>query len=379
MDEKMWDYHENSDNISTSQEAKNWTEKSKDSKLNGIFHKLNDEEKKRPSNDKLKEIQKLQNLLIRWEYNQFQKKIWLTNCDWRLWGETLDKLEKFLTLSNHQEYIPITNNSKWETEQRKDEKEAEEKLSRYINGDKTSDVSLNRETPWTNTTTQDTGPTLLSFWNDKRSIEQWIFHERPRLWILWKKLEFDWTSKLSFIKPHLNDLNTMPESSLLKLKKVVKGICISDKPVTSRKANKSLLWVTPRWHPSNSSWNTVWGCLRGNVVYAWRAMRPDWSYYSHKEVYGNNDKESSDSLILHEIGHAFDYKYEVSTRPSFKMFHKRFFNKLWTYFQQWWEWSSVWCEEFFAEASAEFHKWWEEAFSKYYSKDFYDYMKNILC
>ena len=186
MVESMWTYYENTDNISTPQEAKTWTEKSKDSKLNEILHKLNDEEKKKPDNDKLKKIQKLQNLLKKWEYSQYQKEIWLTNCEWKLWGETLDKLEKFLTLSHHKEYVPTTNNSKWEAEQRKDEAEAEERLSRYINGDGTSNGSLDRETPWTNTATERT---------DVFSKEL-ILKERPILNVLWKKLKFDPTSKL---------------------------------------------------------------------------------------------------------------------------------------------------------------------------------------
>ena len=378
MVEKMWDYHENSDNISTSQEAKNWTERSKDSKLNGILHKLNDEEKKRPSNDKLKEIQKLQNLLIRWEYSQFQKKIWLTNYDWRLWGETLDKLEKFLASSHHQEYIPKTNNSKWETEQRKDEAEAEEKLSRYINGDKTSNISLDRKTPWIKPMAQDAGPTLLSLWNDRQSIEQWIFHERPRLWILWKKLHFDWTSKFNFVKPHLDDLNQLSSKSLSKIKSAVKGICISDKTITSRNTNRHLIWVTPRGYPEGMDWSHVWGCYGNWFVYAWRNMKQDWSYYKHEDIY-NDSREWTDSLVLHEIWHAIDEKYDVSTRPSFKNYHKQFYDRIWSYFRQWWPWWTAWCSEFFAEASAEFHKRWKEKFTKYYNEDFYNYMEDVLC
>jgi len=95
MAERMWDYYENN-NVSVSQEAKNWTERSKESKLNEILHKLNDEEKKKPNNDKLKKIQKLQNILIKWEYSQFQKEIWMTNCNWKLWGKTLEMFENFL-------------------------------------------------------------------------------------------------------------------------------------------------------------------------------------------------------------------------------------------------------------------------------------------
>ena len=100
MAERMWDYYEGTSNTSVSLEVKNWNERSKDSKLNAILHKLNDEEKKKPNSDKSKKIQKLQNLLIKWEYIQFQKEIWMTNCNWKLWEESFEMLKNFLEKLN---------------------------------------------------------------------------------------------------------------------------------------------------------------------------------------------------------------------------------------------------------------------------------------
>lgn len=367
MIERMWDYHEKIDTVSTSQEAKTWTERSRDSKLNEILRKLDKEVREQSENTKLKILQKLQNLLIRWEYSQFQKEIWVTNCNWKLWIETLNSFDSYLD-SRRQWYTPIISDSRKKVEEDKDKKEAEDLLNSIEHGETPSSSSQVRQNSWVSMETLRTDTISKDL----------ILKEWPSLNILWKKLEFDLTSKLSFIKPHLDDLNQLPTQSLLKLKKTVKSICISDKTVTSWKSNQSLLWVSPRGYTNGWNWRYVWGCFRGWTVYAWRYMRPDWRYYNYEEVCGDN-KEGTNSLILHEIWHAFDEKYEVSTRPSFKNFHKRFYNKIWSYFQQWGPWWSAGCSEFFAESSAEFHKWWKEKFTKYYSQDFYDYMKGILC
>ena len=103
MVEKMWDYHENSDNISTSQEAKNWNERSKNSKLNEILQKLDKEIRWQTKINKSKKAQKLHTMLVLWKYKDFQKEIWMTNCDWKLWGETFDNLKNYLENLNQTE------------------------------------------------------------------------------------------------------------------------------------------------------------------------------------------------------------------------------------------------------------------------------------
>lgn len=378
MPEKLW--NPSIDTEWTPQVARIWTETSPKSRLKDINNKLNSLEWDKVNN--------LKSLIQRREYVKFQKEIWLTHqkdLDWKLWGISFDMLELYLKKLDQ-----IKENEE-STRQDLSSLEAsitqpQETIQDNTQLDENNAADLADNTPWNTVTnwtdrlpSQDGGVTLASLGNGRQSAEQSIFNEWPNLWILWKKLQFDWTSKFDFVKPHLDDLNQLSTQSLLKLKKTVKGICISDKTVTSRKQNESLLKIDPRWYGENSGgWKYVWGCFRGGVVFAWRNMRRDWSYYNYDEIY-NNNKEGTDSLILHEIWHAFDEKYEVSTRPSFQNFHKRFYNKIWSYFQQWWPWWTAWCSEFFAEASAEFHKWWEEWFTKYYSKDFYDYMKQILC
>ena len=377
MPEKLW--NRSVDTEWTPQVARIWTETSPKSRLNDIKNKLNSTKWDKANN--------LKNLIQKREYVKFQKEIWLTrqkDLDWKLWGISFDMLEVYLKkldqIKENEESTRHELSSLEEPISQTQENIRDNNTQIDWNNvtDLTDNTTWNTITDWTDRlSTQDDGVTLASLGNGRQSAEQWIFNEWPNLWILWKKLHFDLTSKFNFVKPHLDDLNQLPTHALSKIKNTVKGICISDKTITSRNTNRSLLWVAPRWYTNGKDWSYVWGCYRAWFVYAWRSMTLNWSYYNYNQEC-NNNIESTDSMVLHEIWHAFDEKYEISTRPSFKAFHKRFYNKIWSYFQQWWPWWTAWCSEFFAEASAEFHKRWEEWFTKYYSQDFYDYMKDIL-
>lgn len=378
MNEKLWNHY--IDTEWTPQTARIWTETSSKSRLKDINNKLNSLEWDKVNN--------LKDLIQKREYVKFQKEIWLTrqkDLDWKLWWISFDMLELYLKkldwIKENEQSVSDNLSSLGSSISQPQETIRNDNTQIDWNSatDLTDNTSWNTVPNWADRLlAQDGGVTLASLGNGRQSAEQWIFNEWPNLWILWKKLHFDLTSKYNFVKPHLDDLNLLSTQALSKIKSTVKGICISDKTITSRDRNRSLLWVTPRWYTNGKDWSYVWGCYRGWFVYAWRSMTLNWSYYDYNQECGNS-KERTDSMVLHEIWHAFDEKYEISTKPSFKAFHKRFYNKIWSYFQQWWPWWTAWCSEFFAEASAEFHKWWEEWFTKYYSKDFYDYMKDILC
>ena len=371
----------NNNKLITLESAKNRTERSPKSKLNQIKTKLN--------SAKSNEAKKLNDLVNKREYRQFQKEIWINTkkwLDWKLWGISLKYLENYLSK------IDQTETSK------KDFNQELEDLWYSIRNPK-QDVTDTRQSDWNtakdwtnipthidwndskdlvdNIPTRNNEVTLASLRNGSQSAKEWIFHEWPKLWALWSKLQFDWTSKINFVKPHLDELNQLSTQILSKINNTVKYICISDKTITNWSTNEDLLWVTPRWYTNGMDYSYVWGCYRDWVVYAWRGMSLDWSYYDYKTTYGR--EKACDSQILHEIWHAFDDKYHLSTSTEFQNFHKSFYEKIWTYFQQGWPWWAAWCSEFFAEASAEFYKWWKESFTKYYSQDFYDYMEKILC
>ena len=204
----------------------------------------------------------------------------------------------------------------------------------------------------------------------KEGFEKQVFSKYPRLLYLKNQLFFDQYSNIKNIEPMLHDLSTLPNKTLEKIKKYNNKICISDRSVTIRLSNKDLKW-SPRGWPPWSSRADCWWVYRSDqkILYVWRD-RVNWNYYYQ------------DLTMLHEMWHMFDYCANQLTRPSqtkeFKKFHKQFYNKLRSYFQQGWPWWKVWCEEFFAEACYEFFRRWENKFVKYYNQDLYNYMKQYL-
>lgn len=98
MVEKMW-YRVESSHLTTSEVAKNWTEHSKNSKLNEVNSKL--------SSAKSNEAKELKDLISKREYKDFQKKIWMKwyDLDWKIWPRTL------ATFSNYLNKIEWTNDT----------------------------------------------------------------------------------------------------------------------------------------------------------------------------------------------------------------------------------------------------------------------------
>ncbi len=120
-------YRNNENSMSTPEFARNWTEKSPNSKLGEIKNIINkfltentpkkkDKTLKDRIKDKvrdnfgkllnisntnsqnIKEIQTLKDKINRWEYRKFQIQIWLpyNKCDWKLWRESLSYLNNYL-------------------------------------------------------------------------------------------------------------------------------------------------------------------------------------------------------------------------------------------------------------------------------------------
>ena len=89
MVEKMW-YRVESSHLTTSEVAKNWTEHSKNSKLNEVNSKL--------SSAKSNEAKELKDLISKREYKDFQKKIWMKwyDLDWKIWPRTLASFSNYL-------------------------------------------------------------------------------------------------------------------------------------------------------------------------------------------------------------------------------------------------------------------------------------------
>lgn len=200
-----------------------------------------------------------------------------------------------------------------------------------------------------------------------------ILKKYPKLNTLNTQLYLDWYSKLENIKPFLEDLANLPQTTLEKIKKYKNRICISDRPVTARSTNNDLTW-TPRWRDEWYTRDNVWWIYRNKqkTVYIWRS-KINWQYITWE------------STAIHELWHMFDYEsssrffwYKKSQTKEFKNFHKLFYNKLASYFQQDWPWWEAWCSEFFAEACYQIFERWEQKFTNYYSTELCNYMKKIL-
>ena len=240
---------------------------------------------------------------------------------------------------------------------------------------KIEDKTLNKEdvgqNQWQSFSFENTLNTLDNSGNVHDRLKQNILKQYPKLNTIWEQLCVDGYSKLENIRPFLVDLASLPEETLNKVKMYNNLICISDRPVTIRSTNKDLRW-TPRGWSKWSSRNNVWWIYRREqkTLYIWRS-NVNWRLIAQE------------STTLHELWHMFDYESMwwdeiVSQTAKFKNFHKLFYDKLTSYYQQWGPWWKTWCKEFFAELCYEFFKWGKENFSKYYNQDLYDYMKTIL-
>lgn len=310
----------NRDSMITSEVAKNWTEKSPNSKLKTINSILNDSKILN-----INEIKNLKNKIKNCEYRSLQKIVWVpyNKCDWKLWNESLNYFKNYINKIYQQYKISVdTQNSLW---------------------------SLRNEV-W-----------------DKERFEQKVFSKYPRLQYLNNQLYFDRYSNINNITPFLRNLSSLPGSTLQKIKKYNNRICISDRSVSVWSSNKDLTPPPRGWPESSSRDNVGWVYRRDQqTLYVWRSYI-NWHYVDRSWT------------MLHEMGHMFDFKsWYPSQTENFKNFHKLFYNKLQSYFQQGWPWWKAWCSEFFAEACNQFFERWENKFSQYYNKDLSNYMKQIL-
>lgn len=97
-------YRNNTDSMSTSEYAKNWTETSPNSKLRDINNLL--------GNSKLQNINEVKNLkdkIKKREYRNFQKMVWVPHnrCDWKLWKESLDYLKNYINRLSEKHNISL--------------------------------------------------------------------------------------------------------------------------------------------------------------------------------------------------------------------------------------------------------------------------------
>lgn len=205
---------------------------------------------------------------------------------------------------------------------------------------------------------------------DNKNIKNEILKDYPKLKIIKENLTIDWYSKFENMKHHFDDLNLLPNSVLQKISNMtpIPYICITDRPPVTA-WGLGFTW-TPKWYPSDATWSNVEWFLYNWNIYIWRALNQYWTDYALLN--------GSAHTILHEIWHLFDEKNLYSQSTKFKDFHKKFYNKLDSYFQQWWPGWPKWCSEFFAECSSLFFYWKKSVFVSMYNKEFYDYMAECL-
>ena len=96
------------DSMITSEYAKNWTEKSQNSKLKTINSILNESKIQ-----EINEVKNLKNIIKNREYRSLQKMIWVpyNKCDWKLWNESLDYFKNYINkLAKERHLFTQTNN-----------------------------------------------------------------------------------------------------------------------------------------------------------------------------------------------------------------------------------------------------------------------------
>lgn len=99
------------DSMTTSEYAKNWTEKSPSSKLNAINWILWN-----PKISRITEVKNLKNLILKHNYREFQKSVWVPHnrCDWKLWNESFDRFNNYINKICQQHNVFLsTQNSIW--------------------------------------------------------------------------------------------------------------------------------------------------------------------------------------------------------------------------------------------------------------------------
>lgn len=220
---------------------------------------------------------------------------------------------------------------------------------------------------------------LLSEWDKfNENITNEILQKYPKLKLIEKNLQIDWYSNFENMKHHFDDLNLLSNSVIKKIRdmKPIPYIYITDRPPASAR-DINCLW-TPRWYPPWSTWDNVEGFQYDGDIYVGR-RKIDWEYKYN----------GCSHVLLHELWHLFDEKkdsdwywyyqwYWYSQSLEFKELHRKFYNKLDPYYQQWWPWWFAWCSEFFAECSSLFFYETKNTFVRLYDENLYNYMKKCL-
>jgi hypothetical protein len=127
---------------------------------------------------------------------------------------------------------------------------------------------------------------------------------------------------LGFVtKSNLFELMRLSPDVLHRIRDGGTTIHVGDRPITSMAGMDRLAGTTVRGHEAGEKWEDIGGAynLTDNVV---AAGRGDASY------------ERYVGTILHELGHAYDAKTQVSASPEFRSLHQRFGKYSDAYFAQ---------------------------------------------
>ena len=122
-------------------------------------------------------------------------------------------------------------------------------------------------------------------------------------------------------KSNLFELMKLSPDVLHRIRDGGTTIHIGDRPITSMAGMGALAGTTVRGHETGARWEDIGGAynLTDNVIAAGR---------------GNASYERYVGTILHELGHAYDAKTNVSAVPEFRSLHQRFGKYADPYFAQ---------------------------------------------
>ena len=122
-------------------------------------------------------------------------------------------------------------------------------------------------------------------------------------------------------KSNLFELMRLSPDVLHRIRDGGTTIHIGDRPITAMAGMAGLAGTTVRGHEAGERWEDLGGAYNvgDNVVAAGR---------------GNASYERYVGTILHELGHAYDARTNVSTTPAFRSLHQRFGRYADPYFAQ---------------------------------------------
>lgn len=123
-----------------------------------------------------------------------------------------------------------------------------------------------------------------------------VLEQYPRLKIIEWNLQIDGWSKLENIKRHLDDLSTLPNGTLNKIRQNWKFIYISDRPPALAWKGFSLQWVDKSWR----GWDNCHGIHHEWNIFVWRWLDENGNYLADEEYINKH-------TIFHELWHSLDY------------------------------------------------------------------------